>query len=796
MMSVEESVQGTLVAAARAASAHLLTEADREDIQALVLFGTKSPYLRYHFFTVQAADKARSFVEFLCEPGPLGVNTAGAKQTRDDRKHLVYVGFTWKGLGAIGVDAVTLKSFPQAFRDGSRARAVTLGDVSDDEARTWTVSDENADIVVMLYARGQQELFDRSAALISEAGRRGCLLEKYLDAQALSDFNHASGQRVTGGVHFGFSDGIGQPAIAGERGQPDSGNPSVLPGTFVLGHAHPEHAETNQESLNPPELGTNGTFGAFRIFEQDCDAFEDFLDRNSSSPAERELVAARMCGRWRNGISLTVSPDDPFLVTPRAQGHLNDFDYVPTARHPLMPDDARGLRCPIGAHTRRANPRGSEVLGNMGQKIRVIRRGMPYGPPHVRGDGRKRGMLGLFLCGSLETQFEFIMRNWINDGLFARGLNPDETDPILRFVKTRGAAYLFFPSRTALGMLARAPEIKPRPEERPQPAAPGAPAGPPPTTDKLIEMIADGIKVRVGTGINRDAHPKHHGLVKAEFKVFGESDVAPEHRDSWRRLRHGIFGDEHSYTAYIRFSNGSPLRSTPDAAPDLRGMAIKLFGVDGAKLSPTEQATHDFILASDAQFFVKDLADYPKFLAAAGDAKLEQFPLLKVVFRSHENPLTIRYFSQTPYRCGPLSVKYSVLPENPPEQREPPPDALAGRGPDYLREAMAATLSEQDATMLLMVQVAPEDASLDDATELWTTPFTPVARITIPRQEFRSRPQMDMAENISMNPWHAIAAHEPLGSINLTRRTVYAAISALRHKNGGVPVIEPRGDEL
>ena len=513
-----------------------------------------------------------------------------------------------------------------------------------------------------------------------------------------------------------------------------------------------------------------------------------------------------MIGRWRNGISLAVSPTKPYLTNAVSTAELNDFDYVPTADHPQMPDDSRGLRCPIGSHVRRANPRSGEVLGHMGQTIRLIRRGMPYGPPHVRGDGKERGMLGLFLCASLKSQFEFIMRNWINDGLFARGLDPSEQDPMMsRFVKTRGAAYLFFPSVSALRLIATRSveplELVPSVSIDPERPALATTDPPPPTPDPKVDpigFIVDNTRKRVGSSTSRDAHPKHHGLVKARFEVVGPDGLSGDALNRRRALAHGIFGRPQAYTAYIRFSNGNPLRFTPDGEPDLRGMAIKLFDVPGSKLAD-ERGTQDFILASDPRFFVRNLPEYPIFLMTARADLPTRFPILFQASRSHENPLTIQYFSQTPYACGPdLAVKYTVLPLDPALQQpiQLSDEEKALRGPNYLRDAMASTLAAQDVTMDFMAQVVTDPSQIDDATANVTTAFTTVARITIPKQEFRSPAQMKLAEDISFNPWHGIEDHKPLGSINETRKAVYEAIAELRHKNGGVAAFEPTGREL
>ena len=48
--------------------------------------------------------------------------------------------------------------------------------------------------------------------------------------------------------------------------------------------------------------------------------------------------------------------------------------------------------------------------------------------------------------------------------------------------------------------------------------------------------------------------------------------------------------------------------------------------------------------------------------------------------------------------------------------------------------------------------------------------------------------------DLSFTPWHSLAAHKPLGGINRARKTVYTAISTLRHQLNGVPRQEPTPD--
>jgi hypothetical protein len=229
--------------------------------------------------------------------------------------------------------------------------------------------------------------------------------------------------------------------------------------------------------------------------KQDVDAFERFL---SSSVAEHgkdrpfvteEWIAAKLMGRWRNGLPLEISDTSdvsPWRYAPDGTDmgndfNLNNFDYtndVIDTRDDKF-DDFDGVRCPLGAHIRRTNPRGARIVQRSANNTRrIVRRGMPYGPPfdpQHPDDGKPRGLLGNFLCGSLIAQFESIMYDWVNMGLqdpritgtndpliganHARSSRFEiplkDSEPIVltgfgRFVTTVGSAYLFIPSTTAL----------------------------------------------------------------------------------------------------------------------------------------------------------------------------------------------------------------------------------------------------------------------------------------------------------------------------------------------------------
>ena len=180
-----------------------------------------------------------------------------------------------------------------------------------------------------------------------------------------------------------------------------------------------------------------------------------------------------MVGRWRSGAPLVLAPDhdDPALASDPQR--VNDFAY--------HSEDPRGLRCPVGAHIRRMNPRDSLTGTLVDPSLhRALRRGATYGPVLPDGvlddDGVDRGIVFLFMGTDLARQFEFIKSQWADDGQFT-GLGA-EKDPVVgdndgtgvytiprrpvrrrlpqvpRFSVTTGGEYFFMPGIRALQWIA------------------------------------------------------------------------------------------------------------------------------------------------------------------------------------------------------------------------------------------------------------------------------------------------------------------------------------------------------
>jgi deferrochelatase/peroxidase EfeB len=308
--------------------------------------------------------------------------------------------------------------------------------------------------------------------------------EKWLRALAIAreQYERFSGVSVVYAQDFGFQpgdlnplgykDGIDQPPIEGSGAEPlpGQGRP-IKAGEFILGY--PGEAGTPLPMPQPDVLGRNGTYVGLRKYQTRVGAFNRFLRAHGSTEEERELLAAKLVGRWRSGAPLVLAPDvdDPALgADPRRN---NDFGYA---------HDRQGRQAPFGCHIRRMNPRDT-VLSRLTDVDlhRLIRRGTTYGPPYdpnalsEKDDEVPRGAIFLFISAKAMATMEFLQQEWINDGNFIGA--GDERDPIIgrqedgatftiprepvrrrvngieTFNVLRGGEYFFMPSLSALRWL-------------------------------------------------------------------------------------------------------------------------------------------------------------------------------------------------------------------------------------------------------------------------------------------------------------------------------------------------------
>jgi Dyp-type peroxidase family len=431
------------------------------------------------------------------------------------------VAFTREGLQAIGLADDLLRGFSAEFLSGMTAqdsRSRRLGDVGTNSPQSWQWGRPGSvpHALVMIYAQpGHLDGWKQSVqnGLWSTAF-------KVIDCLSTSDLG--------GREPFGFNDGISQPTLDWKRqrtlhgDQLEYGNLSSL-GEFLLGYPNeygkytdrpllPDDAQSGavlpfaEDQPRKRDFGRNGSFLVFRQLKQDVQGFWRFLDQQTSSdPQARQHLGESMVGRRMDGTPLLPTNPHPITGIDAKTAAQNQFTYD---------SDRNGIRCPFGAHIRRANPRNADLpassglfdrlihmlgFGNASYRNdviastrfhRMIRRGREYGPrlapdeavAQLRDDA-EHGIHFICIAANLLRQFEFVQNSWLMNTKF--DALTEQGDPMLgnraeitgcpftstyalpqknttrarivgmpQFVTVRGGAYFFLPSIRALRFMA------------------------------------------------------------------------------------------------------------------------------------------------------------------------------------------------------------------------------------------------------------------------------------------------------------------------------------------------------
>ena len=432
-----------------------------DDIQATVLRYRPEPYYGTHVMLhVADAQAGREFVRRLAPHVDSAADWWQAGQS------WISVAISYAGLAALGVPEDSLHSFPEAFRAGMAARAGQLLDYAENDPEHWDApfgtglvhigvsvfsDSESSWRRTMDMARRQYEGFPGLAVLIEQ------------------DFGAQPGDLNP----LGYKDSIGQPAIEGSGvdSLPGQG-PPVKAGEFILGY--PGEAGVPLPMPRPDVLGRNGTYAGLRKYQSRVGTFNRFLHEHARTEQDREMLAAKLVGRWRSGAPLTLAPehDDPELGADPQRN--NDFTYAA---------DPDGRQVPLGSHMRRMNPRDTKLAILTDVNVhRIIRRSTAYGAPYdpdaitTQDDETPRGLYFIFISAKAMATLEFLQQEWINNGNFMSlgeerdpnvGLQENRAtftipqEPVRRrihgietFNVLRGGEYFFLPSLSALRWLA------------------------------------------------------------------------------------------------------------------------------------------------------------------------------------------------------------------------------------------------------------------------------------------------------------------------------------------------------
>jgi hypothetical protein len=310
--------------------------------------------------------------------------------------------------------------------------------------------------------------------------------------------------------------------------------------------------------------------------------------------------------------------------------------------------------------------------------------------------------------------------------------------------------------------------------------------------DRLTDMFVRMAQARrIETGqvpAERAVFRKVHGVAHGRFERL---ESVP------RAWRVGLLAHE-GLDAWVRFSSdASP--TTPDLGTTL-GVGVKLFGVTGLNALGEEGDTADLVLQNHDVFFVDDAQemveftyagvvqqDYPGYLATHPETRR----ILDDMTEPESSVLTASYWGVLPFTLGGEIVRYRLHPETPPVN-------IPDDDPDYLHTDLARRLREREHALVLSVQVRtdPDAMPLDRATVAWPeedSPYVPVARLVLARQDVDTRGQCDYGQSLSFNIWRVPTENAPVAesSIAAVRKQVYAAGAALRHTANGQPMTEP-----
>ena len=315
----------------------------------------------------------------------------------------------------------------------------------------------------------------------------------------------------------------------------------------------------------------------------------------------------------------------------------------------------------------------------------------------------------------------------------------------------------------------------------------------------------------------RDAHAKSHGVLTGELAV--RNDLPQE-------LRQGLFRHETTYPVIVRLST-SPGNIVHDGVAALRGMAVKVIGVEGPKLLPEMQdaVTQDFLLCNHPTIAAGDVSSYRRQalildrttrvpeplqrlstpILRVGQATLRRFGVDRAgtaagLAKPRTHILGETFYSQAAIRYGDYVAKVAARPASANVRalvgaRVDPSNSSALL--DLVRDFFSQETAEYDVQIQLatdLVTMPVEDASVewDESVSAYRT----VATLTLPPQDPYSPNRHTYADDVlSFNPWHGLVEHQPLGSIQRIRRPIYDDSTTDRHTLNAVPLTEPNSIE-
>ena len=318
----------------------------------------------------------------------------------------------------------------------------------------------------------------------------------------------------------------------------------------------------------------------------------------------------------------------------------------------------------------------------------------------------------------------------------------------------------------------------------------------------------------------RPVHAKSHGVLVGTLQVL---PGLPE------PLAQGLFGRETSYPVILRFST-NPGDLLADNVSSPRAIAVKVLQVEGEMVANHAGATtQDFVCingdafsAPDPAGFLEQIKLFDKNLemaegvkhavsvaARATNAVLKAVHLPSATLEGIGAPATHilgeTFFTVAPLRYGSYVAKLSFAPASPNLTRLTGTKVDLDADYNALAELIKHHFRHEDAVWDVRVQFALAEADglaekekhfpIEKADTAWSAELSPwytVAQITVHAQDsYSDARQLYVDEQLSFSPWHALAAHQPLGGIMRSRLKAYEEARKYRAQRNARAIVEP-----
>jgi hypothetical protein len=297
------------------------------------------------------------------------------------------------------------------------------------------------------------------------------------------------------------------------------------------------------------------------------------------------------------------------------------------------------------------------------------------------------------------------------------------------------------------------------------------------------EIVAMQRRKNEKFGTGRALHRK--GTVAALGQLVVADDLpAP--------ARHGLFAQAGTHPVWVRFSNGGVDRQS-DRRPDIRGFALRVFGVQGESALGGPIEHQDFSMINQVSFAFPTSEHFMQLVIAGGQGPgallkwlfktfgwvggLRRIQQLGATFKRPFTGYATEPFSTVlPIACGPYACKARLLPLS---QRQPRPEPGGDWAADF-----AAHAADGPLRYALQLQFFEDEARtpIENAAVAWpesVAPFITVGELTVqaPSQDPVFKAQVEQGV---FDPWQCLAAHRPLGEVMRARKVVYFASEQAR----------------